>query len=227
MRLFAALVLPRDVIGQVALLAAGVRTEPEPPPTTPPAQPGRHAAPSGKRFGRRRGQETPPAPPAGPPLDLLHPALINLPIARFGNLALTDAARLVNAIEHQASDWPPLRLHVQGGVALEPEGDDAVWVRMRGDVDQLELISRNVRRVAQGLHLFVDRRGYRTDVRLGTVNDATTEAHLERLLAALDAYESRSWRQTSISLLIPSDLGPDEPPYTVHREIPLGSAVGG
>jgi 2'-5' RNA ligase len=229
MHLFGGVVLPRDVIAQVALLAAGVRAEPEPQPPVLPVEPGRHAASSRRRFGRRRGQEpapAPPAPPVGPQLDLVHPARMYLPIAKFGSLALTDAARLVNAIEHQASDWQPLRLHLQGGVALEPEGDNSVWVRLRGDVDELNLIARSVSRVAQGLHLFVDRRAFRTEVRLGTVNRATTELYLERLLAALEAYESRSWRQTNISLLIPADVGPDQPPYTVHRDISIGPAAG-
>ena len=84
---------------------------------------------------------------------------------------------------------------------------------------------RDVNRVAQGLHLYVDRRVFRTDLQVGTVNERTTEAQLEQVLAALDAYESQAWWQTTVSLLIPIDLGPDQAPYRLHREISLGPAV--
>ena len=62
MRLFAALLLPREVLDHVAQLAAGVHAEQEQVPepaaeASHPGQPGRHAASSGRRFGRRRGQD--------------------------------------------------------------------------------------------------------------------------------------------------------------------------
>jgi 2'-5' RNA ligase len=224
MRLFAALVPPRPVLEAVTQLAAGVRPERE--PAAEQDEPGRHAASAGRLFGRRRGRVTTSARSNEPMLDLLDPIRMHVLIAKLGaNLTLTDAARLTNAMEEQASGWESPRLHLKGGVALEPEGDDSVWVGLRGDVDELFAISRGVARVAQGLHLFVDRRAFRPEIRLGTINGATTEAYLEQLLAALGAYESPAWWQTSISLLIPADLGPSQPPYKVHREIPLGPAV--
>ncbi len=232
MRLFAALVPPRDVLDLVAELAADVRGEPEPTPVAEEAAhtgPGRHAAESSRRFSRRRAQDTaPPAPPAepsGPLLDLVPPVRMHVPIVKFGNLALTDVARLIDALEAQAADWQSPRLHLRGGAALEPEGDTSVYVGLRGDLDELNAVVRDVARVAKGLLLFVDRRMFRTDLRIATINEHTTEPHLEQMLAALNAFESRSWWQTTISLLIPIDLGPDKAPYRLHREITLGPAV--
>ena len=224
MRLLAALVPPREVLDAVTQLAAGVR--PEWKPSAEQGEPGRHAAAAGRLFGRRRDRNIEPARPTGPMLDLLPPVRMHLLVAKLGaNLTLNDAARLTNAIEEQASGWESPRLHLQGGVALEPEGDDSVWVGLRGDLDELFAISRGVSRVAQGLHLFVDRRAFRPEIRLGTINEATTEAYLEQLLAVLEAYEGPAWWQATISLLIPIDPGPDQPPYKVHRDIPLGPAV--
>ena len=223
MRLFAALVLPHEVLDDVTQLAAGVVVEQEPEPAAEPAAPGRHAAGSAKRFSRRRGQAH--AGTAGPMLDLVPPVRMHVPIVKFGNLALTDVARLIDALELQASGWQSPRLHLHGGAALEPEGDDSVWVGLGGDVDELNAVVRDVARVAQGLHLFVDRRAFRTELQLGTINARTTEAYLEQLLAALDSYESSSWWQVTLSLLIPIDLGPDKAPYRLHREIKLGPAV--
>ncbi len=150
---------------------------------------------------------------------------MHVPIVKFGNLALDHAARLIDALELQASDWQSPRLHLHGGLASEPKGDSSVWVRLGGDLDELNAIVRDVSRVAQGLQLYVDRRAFRTDLQVGTVNERTTEAQLEQVLAALDAYESQAWWQTTVSLLTPIDLGPDEAPYRLHREISLGPAV--
>jgi 2'-5' RNA ligase len=230
MRLFAALVPPPDVLDHVAQLVAGVRVEREPEPVASPAHlshPGRHAASTGKRFGRRRGHDTatPPSEPTGPPLDLVPVVRMHVPIVKFGNLALDHAARLIDALELQASDWQSPRLHLHGGLAKEPKGDSSVWVRLGGDLDELNAIVRDVSRVAQGLQLYVDRRAFRTDLQVGTVNERTTEAQLEQVLAALDAYESQAWWQTTVSLLTPIDLGPDQAPYRLHREISLGPAV--
>ena len=225
MRLFAALVLPPEVLDDVTQLAAGVVVGQEPEPVAEPAAPGRHASGSGKRFSRRRGHETAHAEAAGTMLDLVPPVRMHVPIVKFGNLALSDVARLVEALELQASGWPSPRLQLHGGAALEPEGDDSVWVGLDGDLDELNAVVRDVARVAQGLHLFVNRRGFRTELQLGTINGRTTEAYLEQLLAALDSYESSSWWQSTLSLLTPIDLGPDKAPYRIHQELRLGPAV--
>jgi RNA 2',3'-cyclic 3'-phosphodiesterase len=222
MHLFAALVPPRHVVDHVTQVVAAVRPERE--PAADPGQTGRHASGSGRRFGRRR-PEPPPVEPPRPMLDLVSPVRMHVPIAKFGNLALTDAHRLTDAMVEQASDWASPRLHLQGGLALEPEGDTSVWARLAGDVDELNAVVRGVSRVAQGLHLFVDRRVFRPEVRLGSINDHTTEAYLEELLATLDDVEGPSWWQASISLLIPAELGPHQPTYKVHRDVPLGPAV--
>ena len=159
-------------------------------------------------------------------LDLVPPFRMHVPIVKFGNLALDVIGQLIQAMEAQAaSSWQSPRLHLHGGLALEPEGDRSVWVKLGGDLDELNAVVRDVYRVAQGLHLFVDRRMFRTDLQLGTINEHTTEAHIEALMAALEAFESAAWWQTTMSLLIPIDLGPDKAPYRLHREIHLGPAV--
>jgi RNA 2',3'-cyclic 3'-phosphodiesterase len=222
MHLFAALVPPRDVLDHVRQVATAVRPERE--PVGDPSQTGRHASGSGRRFGRRR-QEPPPVEAPKPMLDLVPLVRMHVPIAKFGNLALTDANRLTDSMVEQAADWASPRLHLHGGLALEPEGDDSVWARLAGDIDALNAVNRGVSRVAQGLHLFVDRRVFRPEVRLGTINSHTTEPYLEQLLAELDGLDGPSWWQTSIALLTPIDLGPDKAPFKMHRTIPLGPAV--
>ncbi|HRI97195.1 MAG TPA: hypothetical protein PLZ93_16385, partial [Nocardioides sp.] len=163
--------------------------------------------------------------PTGPMLDLVAAEAMQLPIAKFGNLALNDATRLADALDRDAHGWATPRLRLAGGLALEPEGDYSVWVKLAGDVDTLATVRHGLTRVAQGLHFFVDRRVFRPEVQVGMINDRTTAPYLEELLAALDAFESAAWWQTTVSLLVPTDQGPGRAPFKTFRDIPLGPAV--
>ena len=128
MRLFAALVPPRDVLDHVRSWwprarrsGAGRR-----PPWVHPA--GTHAGRPASGSAAAGARTPAAARTHGAAADLVPPVRMHVPIVKFGNLALADAARLVDALEVQASDWQSPRLHLHGGVALEPEGDDSVWV---------------------------------------------------------------------------------------------------
>jgi 2'-5' RNA ligase len=216
MHLFAALLPPPDALERVRSVIDSVDMAAAGPVQVGP--PGRHL------LGRRR-QAGAPAKPTGPMLDVVPAPAMNLPMAKFGNVTLTDATRLADTMDREARGWRTPRLHLAGGLALEPEGDFSVWVRLAGDVDALGTVRHGVTRVAQGLHLFVDRRVFRPEIQVGMVNDRTTAAYLEELLAALDAFESAAWWQTTVSLLVPTDLGPGNPPFKTFRDIPLGPAV--
>jgi RNA 2',3'-cyclic 3'-phosphodiesterase len=213
MHLFAALVPPRAALERVRTLVSE---------TAPVAEAGTESS-RRRLFGRGRRQEA--APASEPMLDLLPAVQMHLLLARFGNLPLAEATRLAAALDEEAARWPTPRLHLSGGVALEPKGDDAVWVRLAGDLDQLDAVREGVARVAQGLQLFVDRRVFRPHVKIGTVNRWTTTRYLEELLAALEELQSPAWWQTTVSLLVPAELGPGQPPYKDFRDIPLGPAV--
>jgi len=213
--LFAALLPPPDELERVRAVAAGVAPVRDQPVATGP--PGRH------RLGRRHQPEAPP--PLEPMLDLIPAVAMHVPVVRFGHLVLDDATRLAHAIERDASAWESPRLHLAGGLALEPEGDNSVWAKLSGDLDALRSINQGLARAAQGLHLFVDRRVFRPHVRLGTVNDHTTTGYLEQLLSVLDEFEGSKWWQTDLALLIPADRGPGQPPYKPFRSISLGSPV--
>jgi 2'-5' RNA ligase len=222
MHLYAALVPPLEVATSVSEFVARV----EPPwITMGSGPPGRHLASAGRIFGRRRDRDAQSQRPTGPFLDLVPPVQMHLPLAKFGNLALTDVDRLTERMESEAKVWQAPRLTFAGGVALEPEGDVSAWVGLSGDIDALNAVTRGVTRTAQGLQLFVDRRVFRPHVRLGSINDQTTTEYLEELLANLEDYESASWWQSKLLLVIPAELGPDKPPYKVHAEIALGPPV--
>lgn len=219
MHLFAALVPPREALERVRTLVAAIAPVPE------SGDQGSSKRDSGRRLFGRRHQPESAAAPMQPMLDLLPATQMHLLVAKFGNLPLAEATRLAETLDHEALGWATPRLHLSGGVALEPEGDDAVWIRLAGDLEQLETVRQGVARVAQGLQLFVDRRAFRPHVKIGTINRRTTTPYLEELLAALDDFQSTSWWQTTVSLLVPADLGPGQPPYKDFRDIPLGPAA--
>jgi len=216
MNVFAALVPPPEVTERVQELVAGLDRTSEGAATSRPARQG--------FFGRRRRTQVAEAP-AGPQLDFVPPEALHLPIARFGNLPLEEAKRLADALDEQASQWESPRLHLAGGLALEPEGDISVWLKLAGDLDALGVIGRGVPALAQKLQLFVDRRGFRPHVRLADVNDRTTETYLAQVLEALEEFQSPAWWQTSISLLNPADPVPGQPPFKPFRDVSLGPAV--
>jgi 2'-5' RNA ligase len=213
MMVYAALVPPPDVLDRVRQVVDGVAPsrQPEPVPV--------------RRGLLRRRETPPPPPPPAPMLNAVPATAMHLVVAKFGNLVLNDAMRLANALDAEAWQWPTPRLRLTGGVALEPEGDDGVWVPLDGDLHALNDLRQGVTRVAQGLQLFVDRRGFRPQVQVGTVNGYTTEAYLEELLAALRTFESNAWWQTTISLLQPADHGPGQATFRTFRDIALGPAV--
>ena len=86
-------------------------------------------------------------------------------------------------------------------------------------------MSHGVPWVARGLQLFVNRRGFRPLLEVGTANRRTTKAYLEALQAELAGFESSAWMQTTVSLLFPAESGPDEVSYKTYRDIPLGDAA--
>jgi 2'-5' RNA ligase len=216
MRLFAALVPPPDVLERARDRVARVMPVLEPQPVP--------LAKQSRRFGLRR-PETGDEPSAQARLDLLAVDAIHLPIAKFGNLPLAEAMRLADALDEAASEWQSPRLHFAGGLGPEPDGEESVWVSLAGDLDALGAISRGVPRVAQGLQFFVDRRGFRPHVRMGTVNQRTTPEYLTEVQASLEEFESNAWWQTTITLMYPAELRPGQAPFKTFRDIPLGPAV--
>ena len=116
-------------------------------------------------------------------LDAAPVAEVNLALAKFGNLALNDVNRLVEALGRAAAEWSSPRLRLTGYSTLESEQDPSIWVDLDGDLDALHTVVRGVHEVAKGLRLFVDRRVFQPRVRLGSVRPTATESELEDLLA--------------------------------------------
>ena len=215
--LFAALVPPREILDDLWSVVDSAPDDAE----TSSAGSGRH-----RERTRRRLWARDVAPPQRTPLlDMTPVEEVHLTIAKFGNLALNDADRLIEALTRAAAEWSSPRLRFAGYTTLESSDDPSVWVDLSGDMEALDTVGRGVPRVAQGLSLFVDRRIFQPRVRLGGVGPSTTPAELEALLARLEVFETNAWWQTSLTLLTHAERGPGRPSFKTYADIPLGPHV--
>jgi 2'-5' RNA ligase len=219
-RLFAALVPPAAELSHARVLAADV-----PPVADPTAEALAEARRHSEKKGWFRRRRTPEAQQPAPMLNLLPTDSMHLPMVKFGNLSKADADGLADELERRAPEWAAPRLRLAGGVVVQSDGRTSVFAKLGGDVDEVRDVIRGVSHVALGLHLFVDRRVFQPELQLGTVNNHTTTAYLDALLAELEAYEGNAWWQTTFTLLVPADDGPGPTPLKTFREIPLGPAV--
>jgi 2'-5' RNA ligase len=208
MRLFTAIVPPREVLEEVQRVVQSVN-----PPLAAPDK--RAGGPLAKLAGRRyRGAHAAGRHPvktnAAPPLqteptthELEAPEIedMYLPLAGFGNVALADATRLADALRPQVATWSRAELVFSGAAALEFPGDQSVWVKLDGDVEALLAIGKGVPLVVQRTGFFVDRRKFRPWLSVGTITETTTAPYLERLVAALDGFRGEPWTVEGVSLM--------------------------
>jgi hypothetical protein len=219
--LFAALVPPAAELDRARVTVAGVAPAPDPAADTP--SDARHRAGARRWFGRRRAKE--PEQP-DPMLTLVPRALMNTQIVKFGNLSSSDAIELGDALAERAAEWSSPRLRLAGGFVRQLDGRTSVWTGITGDVEEVRDVIRGVSHVAQGLHMFVDRRMFRPEIQLATANQRTTPDYLDAVVAELETFESNAWWQSTLTLLVPTEDGPGPVPVKLFREIPLGPAVG-
>ena len=193
MRLFAAIVPPRDILEDVSrTVRSTVVTDPAP---------GRR-----RLFARRAraGQDTADGGgvlAANRELDAPSAEALYLPITAFGNVTRGDSVKLAAALRAEAATWRRPTVSIAGGTALEFPGDESVWAKLDGDVDDLMTIGRGVPLVVQRLGFFVDRRVFRPWLSVGTITSETTAPFLEKVVATLEDYRSRAWTIEHISLM--------------------------
>jgi 2'-5' RNA ligase len=213
MRLFAAIVPPREVLQELSSVVASVHVE-------QPVEEGGRRFLRRARRGAHAGSRVPVAPTAGNELTRPDIEQMYLRITSFGNVTLGDSIKLADALREQAATWRRPEVHFTGAKALEFPGDESVWAVLEGDVDQLRAIGRNVPQVVQRLGFFVDRRVFRPWLPVGTITEQTTAPYLERVVEALDRFQGSPWTVESVFLMkrVP-DAGVDE--FEVMEEMPL------
>ena len=148
--------------------------------------------------------------------------MLHLRLANFGAVSLPDAHLVRQRLEHEVSQWPPMRFRIDGGAVLDPMGDDSAWAELDGDTEQLAHIADLTVKVVKRLGFLVDRRLSRTRIRVGRITKATTTDFLERLVDRLDGYTSREWVCDALTLVrIQGSPGGGPGELEVAHQLPL------
>lgn len=215
MRLFTAIVLPRDLLEEIVRVvhpAENVAGEAAPGPR-------RLGLRSRRRATRIDGSIT--EDPTGGQLNRPSLEAMYLPISQFGNVTLPDSKTLADALRAEVATWRRPTVRFSGGTALEFPGDDSVWAKLDGDLDELRTIGRGVPLVVQRLGFFVDRRQFRPWLSVGTITAETTAPYLEAVVGRLEAHRSADWTIEHVSLLRRPMDAVTEDVYEEYERMPL------
>jgi RNA 2',3'-cyclic 3'-phosphodiesterase len=167
------------------------------------------------------------APGAPQQFQLEPPDHLRVHLANFGSVTQADAEDLRQVLAKELAAWSPLLLRFHAGTALDRPSDDSIWASLVGDVEQLAQLGRHIARVVHRLGFLIDRRTFRTQVRVARITQDTTADFLQDLLDRLDAYHGSEWTAEDVTLLQPRASGPDAPPrFTRLYEVPLGAREG-
>jgi hypothetical protein len=148
------------------------------------------------------------------------PEALFVRVGKFGSVTLTDTRALAKAIEAVAVEWPRPLLHVQD-VTVGETAPFTVTARLGGEVDDLFGIFRNVLDVAKLQGFFLDRRSFRSEVPLGTVDVPEGAVVPEGLPGAVIPLEGPHWHATHLTLQRLTRVG-DVTTYEEVVAIPLG-----
>lgn len=197
MQLQAVLVPPSDVVRD-ALEGAH-----ELFPSTSGAAPELTSGLLGRLLGRRRS-----APPGASGVTTVPaaPEAVFVRLAKIGNIEASDAAVFSKGIEVAARTWRTPTLHVSK-VAVATAHPFDVVAQLDGDLDALMDIFRNVNEIARLQRIFLDRRSFRTEFPLGSLqaeDGATFPAHL---MGAETLHDGLRWSPSHITILRTSFTG--------------------
>jgi hypothetical protein len=191
MQLYAVIVPPPGVV-QGALDAAG---DLFPPAPAVPEQPSRRLL---DRLLARRPVE----PPATPVVAVVPaaPESVFVRLAKFGNVTATDAEGLARALDAVAGTWraPVLRV---SGVRVAEAHPFEVTAQLDGDVDALREIYRNINEVARLQRFFLDRRSFRSELPLGSLDLEDGAAAPDGIAGREAPHEGARWSPSHVTLL--------------------------
>jgi 2'-5' RNA ligase len=170
--------------------------------------------------GRRR-----PVTPAEPAVALLPaaPEAVFVRLAKFGNVTGSDAAGLAEALRSVAGTWPAPVLRVTGLTVAEAEPHD-VAAQLDGDVDALRDIYRNVNEVARQQRFFLDRRSFRSELLIGSVEGEDGAPVPADVAGAEAAHAGRRWSPTHVTL-VRASFGASGTTYAELAQVELGRAA--
>lgn len=189
MQLQAVIVPPQSVLQDALAAAQTIHLKPEAPPEK-----------SSGFVERLFQRQSDPVAPAAE-LTVVASDAMFVRVARFGNVTSDDAHRLARALGEVAATWPAPVVHVaELGIELT-DTQLVVNAQLGGDIDGLRDIFRNFVQAAEAERFFLDRRSFRPEFTVASVDLPDDPSFLDRLEWDADAHRGPDWQATAISMM--------------------------
>lgn len=122
-------------------------------------------------------------------------------LAHLGSVTSEDALRLARALDEPAATWPAPVVHV---AELDIELTDTqmlITARLGGDTDGLRDIFRAFNEAAKAQRFFLDRRSFRPEFTVASIDLPDDPTFLDRLEWDADTHQGPEWQAMSISMM--------------------------
>lgn len=215
MQLLAVIVPPPEVVRDALEAAHGLCSTATP---AAPDEPRRGRL--DRILGRRR------APSGTAPVVALRPLssdAVFVRLAKFGNVTGDDAGGLVRALASVAGTWPAPVLQTTG-VSVTDSDPPTVTARLDGDVDALRGIYHNVNEVARQERFFLDRRSFRSELVLGSVEGEDGAPVPATVVGAEAPVDGPTWSPSHVTL-VRASFGASGTTYSELAQVELGRAA--
>ncbi|TNM37319.1 2'-5' RNA ligase family protein [Nocardioides albidus] len=151
-----------------------------------------------------------------PGISAVGPGRVDVPIAGLGNVVEADASRFAGVLAECLSDIPPVAVRAAG---VELAGEE-VTVRLDGDVATLAAVARAVGTAAERVNVYIDRRGFRPAVVVGSVASTRPGSPLDRMLSGpgvLCGLAMEPWPVAEVALIRTRWFGGEARAETAYR----------
>ncbi|MEO5664631.1 MAG: hypothetical protein ABIR39_15255 [Nocardioides sp.] len=122
-------------------------------------------------------------------------------LAHLGSVTSDDAIRLARALDEPAAAWPAPVVHVaELGIELS-DTQMLITARLGGDTDGLRGIFRAFNEAAKAQRFFLDRRSFRPEFTVASIDLPDDPTFLDRLEWEADTHQGPEWQAMSISMM--------------------------
>lgn len=212
MQLQAVIVPPESVLKDALAAAQTIYLKPE----APPEKPGFVE----RLFQRQSGLAAPAAE-----LTVMASDATFIRLARLGSVTSNDARSLARVLGEVAATWPAPVVHV-AELAIELTDTQLVInAQLGGDIDGLRDIFHNFNQAAKAQRFFLDRRSFRPEFTVASIDLPGDPSFLDRLEWEAETHSGPDWQVTAVSLMR-ATFGDNAPTFKEVETLALGVDPG-
>ena len=140
----------------------------------------------------------------GLPVKWVKPESIHLTLKFLGNITSGRTGEIARAIKAASRGVHPFSVEVDGtGVFPNPRRVRVVWVGLKGDLDTLERLQKNIEAALEKLGFTAEARGFTPHLTLGRVNERAMPEEREALgrLVTGKSFRAGAFRVEAVNLM--------------------------